>query len=186
MLAGPAREGVGFVVADVEDRGRRIDRPEPAEGERVPRAADVGEGLRASPKRLSPKYFYDEIGSRLFERITMQPEYYPTRTELGILREHASDIAQLLPARGALAEFGSGSSKKARLVLRAAPHLSAYVPVDISAEFLHEEAATLRSDFPALTIAPIAADFVKPFTLPSTVATPSRAGFFPGSTIGNF
>src|SRR5882724_2927298 len=75
-------------------------------------AADVIEGLTASPKRLAPKYFYDETGSRLFERITLLPEYYPTRVELGLLRQHASDIAQLLPAHGALVEFGSGSSKK--------------------------------------------------------------------------
>lgn len=165
----------------------RIARPiEPPDEATTAFAADVIEGLKANPKRLPPKYFYDETGSRLFERITMQPEYYPTRTELGILRQHASDIAQLLPARGALIEFGSGSSKKARLVLRASPHLSAYVPVDISAEFLHEEAALLRTDFPALTIAPIAADFVKPFTLPPSVGALPRAGFFPGSTIGNF
>jgi L-histidine N-alpha-methyltransferase len=149
-------------------------------------AADVIEGLMASPKRLPPKYFYDETGSRLFERITLLPEYYPTRVELGLLRQHASDIAQLLPAHGALVEFGSGSSKKARLLLRAAPHLAAYVPVDISAEFLREEAEGLRRDFPALTIAPVEADFLKPFQLPSTVATLPRAGFFPGSTIGNF
>ena len=128
----------------------RIARPiEPRDEATAAFAADVIEGLKANPKRLSPKYFYDETGSRLFERITMQPEYYPTRTELGILRQQASNIAQLLPARGALVEFGSGSSKKARLVLRAAPHLSAYVPVDISAEFLHEEARLLRYDFPA-------------------------------------
>ena len=165
----------------------RIARPiEPRDEATAAFAADVIEGLKANPKRLSPKYFYDETGSRLFERITMQPEYYPTRTELGILRQQASNIAQLLPARGALVEFGSGSSKKARLVLRAAPHLSAYVPVDISAEFLHEEARLLRYDFPALTIAPIAADFVKPFTLPAAVGALPRAGFFPGSTIGNF
>jgi dimethylhistidine N-methyltransferase len=165
----------------------RLARPiEPQDEATAAFAVDAIEGLRANPKHLSPKYFYDEEGSRLFERITMQPEYYPTRTELGILREHASDIAQLLPARGALVEFGSGSSKKARLVLRASPHLSAYVPVDISAEFLHEEAALLRYDFPALTIAPIVADFMQPFTLPSAVSTLPRAGFFPGSTIGNF
>lgn len=149
-------------------------------------AADVLQGLNATPKRLPPKYFYDETGSRLFERITMLPEYYPTRVELGILRRQASDIAQLLPAHGALVEFGSGSSKKVRLLLRAAPHLGAYVPVDISAEFQREEAAGLRRDFPALTIAPVAADFLQPFALPPSVATLPRAGFFPGSTIGNF
>jgi dimethylhistidine N-methyltransferase len=149
-------------------------------------AADVVEGLTASPKRLPPKYFYDEVGSRLFERITTLPEYYPTRVELGILRRYASDIAQLLPANGALVEFGSGSSRKVRLVLRAAPHLAAYVPVDISPEFLREEAEGMRLDFPALTIAPVVADFMKPFQLPSEIGTLPRAGFFPGSTIGNF
>lgn len=149
-------------------------------------AADVVEGLKATPKRLPPKYFYDEPGSRLFERITTLPEYYLTRVELGILRRHASDIAQLLPANGALVEFGSGSSRKVRLVLRAAPHLAAYVPVDISPEFLREEAEGMRLDFPALTIEPVVADFMKPFRLPPEVEKLPRAGFFPGSTIGNF
>ncbi len=92
----------------------------------------------------------------------------------------------MLPARGALVEFGSGSSKKVRLILRAAPHLSAYVPVDISAEFLREEADGLRMDFHALTIAPVEADFLQPFELPAAVGMLPRAGFFPGSTIGNF
>jgi dimethylhistidine N-methyltransferase len=165
---------------------RLVTPPEPQAATFAEFAADVIEGLKATPKRLSPKYFYDETGSRLFERITMQPEYYPTRLELGILRTHASDIAQLLPARGALIEFGSGSSKKARLILRASPHLSAYAPVDISAEFLQEEARGLRIDFPALTIAPVEADFLRPFALPTSVAALPRAGFFPGSTIGNF
>ena len=92
----------------------------------------------------------------------------------------------MLPANGALVEFGSGSSKKVRLLLRAAPHLAAYVPVDISAEFLREEAEGMRRDFPALTIAPVVADFMKPFQLPPEIGKFPRAGFFPGSTIGNF
>lgn len=160
--------------------------PSPHEEATAAFAAEVVAGLKASPKRLPPKFFYDETGSKLFDRITTLPEYYPTRVELGILRQHASDIAQLLPARGALIEFGSGSSRKARIVLRGAPHLSAYAPVDISPELLREEAQRMRYDFPALTIAPVEADFSQAFQLPSAVAMLPRAGFFPGSTIGNF
>src|SRR5580693_3950702 len=107
-------------------------------------ARDVIEGLTARPKRLSPNYFYDETGSRLFEEITALPEYYPTRCELAILRQHAADMARLLPPQTALIEFGSGSSRKARLLLDSAPAIAAYVPVDISAEWLSEEAARLR------------------------------------------
>jgi dimethylhistidine N-methyltransferase len=149
-------------------------------------AGDVLAGLTARPKRLPPKYFYDETGSRLFEEITALPEYYPTRTELSILKEHAGDIARLVPENAALIEFGSGSTRKARILLTAAPAISAYVPVDISPEMLAEEAASLRRDHPHLTVLPIAADFTKPFGLPKVVADLPRVGFFPGSTIGNF
>ena len=107
-------------------------------------ATDVVAGLTATPKRLSPKYFYDSAGSALFERITELPEYYPTRTEIGILNEHAGDIAALIPPGAALIEFGSGSSTKTRIILSAADKLGAYVPVDISAQFLQEHAAGLR------------------------------------------
>src|ERR1700748_56394 len=93
--------------------------------------ADVLEGLHAAPKYLAAKYFYDATGSRLFERITELPEYYPTRCEMRILRRQAGEIAKLIPQGAALVEFGSGSSKKARILLRAAPKLAAYVPVDI-------------------------------------------------------
>src|SRR5882757_103903 len=110
-------------------------------------AADVAVGLTATPKRLSPKYFYDRVGSELFERITELPEYYPTRTETAILTERAGDIAKLIQG-AALIEFGSGSSTKTRIVLREAKTLAAYVPVDISAEFLSHQAATLRAEFP--------------------------------------
>src|SRR5262249_8065360 len=95
-------------------------------------ARDVLAGLTARPKELAPKYFYDETGSQLFEQITELPEYYPTRSELTILREHAGEIALLIPAASALIEFGSGSSRKARILLDAAPAIKAYVPVDIS------------------------------------------------------
>lgn len=149
-------------------------------------AADVISGLTASPKRLSPKYFYDSRGSELFERITEQPEYYPTRCELEILRNHAADIAALVPEGAALIEFGSGSSMKTRLVLDAARQLAAYVPVEISGDFLQEQAEVLRAEYPRLSILPVAADFTAPFSLPAELQAMPRVGFFPGSTIGNF
>jgi dimethylhistidine N-methyltransferase len=149
-------------------------------------ARDLLTGLAERPKRLPPKYFYDAVGSRLFERITELPEYYPTRTEIGILADKAEAIASLIPEGAALVEFGSGSSAKVRLLLDKLDRLRAYVPVDISAEFLEEEAARLRREFPYLTVVPIAADFTTAFELPSSLREAPRAGFFPGSTIGNF
>jgi dimethylhistidine N-methyltransferase len=149
-------------------------------------ATDVVAGLTASPKRLPPKYFYDSVGSELFERITELPEYYPTRCEIEILRRHASEIADHIPPGGALIEFGSGSSTKTRYLLSAATSLAAYVPVDISAEFLQAQAGVLQREYPNVTMLPVAADFSRPFDLPASVASLPRAGFFPGSTIGNF
>ncbi|MBS3650431.1 L-histidine N(alpha)-methyltransferase [Pseudaminobacter sp. 19-2017] len=149
-------------------------------------AADVVAGLQATPKRIPSKYFYDTAGSLLFEEITQLPEYYPTRVERGILTENAEAIAKLLPAGRALIEFGNGSSAKTRIVLRAARELSAYVPVDIAAEFLEEQAKTLRLEFPSLNVLPVAADFTRAFDLPASLRTMPRVGFFPGSTIGNF
>jgi len=149
--------------------------------------ADVLEGMNAAPKYLPAKYFYDATGSRLFERITELPEYYPTRCEMRILRRQAGEIAKLIPQGAALVEFGSGSSKKARILLRAAPKLAAYVPVDICGEMIEQEAAELRPDFPQLKVLPVTADICKPFALPQEAkAAPARIGFFPGSTIGNF
>jgi dimethylhistidine N-methyltransferase len=149
-------------------------------------AADVVAGLTATPKRLSPKYFYDSIGSALFERITELPEYYPTRTEVGILNARAEEIAALIPPGAALIEFGSGSSTKTRIILSAADKLGAYIPVDISGQFLQQQAAELRREYPKLQVLPVAADFTQPFELPAAARTMPRAGFFPGSTIGNF
>jgi dimethylhistidine N-methyltransferase len=149
-------------------------------------AADVMAGLRATPKRIPSKYFYDTAGSLLFEEITQLPEYYPTRVEREILAENAEAIAELLPAGRALVEFGNGSSAKTRIVLRAARELSAYVPVDIAAEFLEEQAEALRLEFPSLNVLPVAADFTRAFELPDSLRTMPRVGFFPGSTIGNF
>jgi len=165
----------------------RSPRPQPQSAETSAFEADVLAGLGATPKRLPPKYFYDVIGSQLFERITELPEYYPTRCEMRILRDHARDIAKLVPQGTALIEFGSGSSKKARILLRAVPPLAAYVPVDICGEMIEQEALDLRPDFPGLKVLPVTADITQNFALPEPAkAAPVRVGFFPGSTIGNF
>jgi dimethylhistidine N-methyltransferase len=160
---------------------QKFEIPEPAS----PFAVDVLKGLKSAPKRISPKYFYDAKGSALFERITDLPEYYLTRSELRILQDNAAAIAAYIPPGSALVEFGSGSSKKTRYLLAAAPQLAAYVPVDICGEVLEEEAADLRKEFPKLSVVPVTADFTQPFDLPASVP-PTRVGFFPGSTIGNF
>jgi dimethylhistidine N-methyltransferase len=143
-------------------------------------------GLGDFPKWLSAKYFYDEAGSELFEEITRLPEYYPTRTELSILQDHAAEMSAYIPLSAALVEFGAGSSRKARIVIDAAPQLAAYVPVDISAAFLAQEAAAVRRDVPWLAVLPVAADFTRDFDLPQQIRSRPRVGFFPGSTIGNF
>jgi L-histidine Nalpha-methyltransferase len=149
-------------------------------------AADVIAGLSAKPKRLPPKYFYDLAGSALFERITQLPEYYPTRCELAILQSNAPAIASLFPPGCALIEFGSGSSRKARILLGAAATVEAYMPVDISGDFLQQDATQLRRDFPHLAVHPLVADFTQQFDIPPALAALPRVGFFPGSTIGNF
>jgi dimethylhistidine N-methyltransferase len=148
-------------------------------------AGDAIEGLSQPAKQLPPKYFYDAAGSELFEQITRLPEYYPTRTELGILRERGAEICQVLGQDAALVEFGAGSATKVRLLLERC-RFGAYVPVDISGDFLHAQARALRKDFPALNILPVTADFTAPFVLPSAVKDMAKVGFFPGSTIGNF
>jgi dimethylhistidine N-methyltransferase len=141
--------------------------------------------LSQHPKRLSPKYFYDAAGSELFEQITVLPEYYPTRTELGILRDRGDAIVAIIPTGAALVEFGAGATTKVRLLLQRS-RFAAYVPVDISGDFLKEQADGLRRDFPELAVHPVAADFTAPFALPEAVADMPKVGFFPGSTLGNF
>ena len=148
--------------------------------------ADALAGLSGRPKRLSAKYFYDAAGSALFEEITRLPEYYPTRTELGILSDRGAEIAAHVRGGAALVEFGSGSAVKIRSLLRHLPDLAAYVPVDVSGDFLRSEAQALAVDHPGLTVAPVEADFTKAFALPPVARGVPRAGFFPGSTIGNF
>src|ERR1700704_7001741 len=148
-------------------------------------ARDAIGDLSQHPKRLSPKYFYDATGSELFEAITRLPEYYPTRTELKILRDHGSEIAATIPNGAALVEFGAGATTKVRLLLESCD-FGAYVPVDISGDFLNAQADALRKDFPGLDVHPVAADFTAPFALPAEIAGMPKVGFFPGSTLGNF
>jgi L-histidine N-alpha-methyltransferase len=145
-------------------------------------------GLGEVPKTLPCKFFYDAEGSRLFDQICELPEYYPTRTELKLLADAAGEIAGLIGPRARLVEFGSGAGVKIRLLLNALDRPAAYVPVDISRDHLMMAAADLARDFPALQIAPICADYTKPFALPapSGLHPEITVGFFPGSTIGNF
>ncbi len=154
-----------------------------------PELADVRDevhtGLTATPRRLSPKFFYDERGSELFEAITHLPEYYPTRTEIGIFEAHLPEIAALLGRDALLVEYGSGSSRKIRLLLEAL-RPRAYMPVDISRDHLLEAAERLAADFPGLEIHAVCADLTAPLVLPWRPAGVPVAGFFPGSSIGNF
>jgi len=145
------------------------------------------DGLKQPEKMISPKYFYDERGSLLFEEITTLPEYYPTETELGIMRDNIDEIASLVGTQASLIEFGSGSSLKTRILLENLEELAVYVPVDISEELLLDSAHRLRGDFPDLEIIPVVADFTRNFALPNPTIMPQRnIVYFPGSTIGNF
>lgn len=146
---------------------------------------DLLAGLAESPKRASPKWFYDAEGSRLFEDITRLPEYYPTRQEAALLREVAPDWATRFGEGAALVEFGSGASEKTRIVLDAAPSLSAYVPIDISPDALDAAAKRIAGSYPALRVEPLVGDFMALDALPATIGEGRRFGFFPGSTIGN-
>jgi L-histidine Nalpha-methyltransferase len=146
--------------------------------------ADVLAGLAQQPKAIPARWFYDDEGSRLFEEITQLPEYYPTRAESEILRSAGADFARLIAPGRAVVEFGSGSSLKTPLLLGCiAP--AAYVPLDISGDFLRASAAELGGKFPSLAIHPLEADFMRPVRLPEAVTDLPKLGFFPGSTIGN-
>src|SRR3981081_1806649 len=148
-------------------------------------ASAVIDGLSQHPKRLSPKYFYDATGSELFEQITLLPEYYPTRTELSILRDRGSAIAAIVPKGAALVDCGASATTRVRVLWKEGA-FGAFVPVDISGDFLKAQADALRKDFPALDVYPVAADFTAPFALPEPVQAMPKLGFFPGSTLGNF
>jgi L-histidine Nalpha-methyltransferase len=140
-------------------------------------------GLAARPRAIPARWFYDEAGSEIFEEITRIPEYYPTRAEQALLDAHAAEMATACDAC-AIVEYGSGASVKTRTLLRAA-RPAAYVPIDISGDFLRVTADALRGDFPGLAIYPVEADFSESIALPAEVAAMPKLGFFPGSTIGN-
>jgi dimethylhistidine N-methyltransferase len=161
---------------------------------RTPAAAalrdEVLAGLRATRKTLHPKLFYDAAGAALFERITTLPEYYPTRTELAILRARAPEVAALAGPRAALVEYGSGAGAKVRLLLdafaAAGTPAAAYVPIDISREQLAHVAAELAADYPGVPVRPVCADYTGAVHVPDLPRRARRVAFFPGSTIGNF
>jgi L-histidine N-alpha-methyltransferase len=144
-------------------------------------------GLSNVPKSLPCKFFYDARGSALFEAICEVPEYYLTRTELGILETHAPAIAERIGPYCRLIELGSGASRKVRLLLNALEMPLAYIPVDISRDFLRGAAASIAADFPDLEVVAVCTDYTRPFALPSISGPAGKCvGFFPGSTIGNF
>lgn len=148
---------------------------------------EIVDGLSGEVKKISPKYFYDQRGSQLFDEITRLPEYYLTATELGIMRDNMDEICALVGNRASLIEFGSGSSLKTRLLLDHLSALATYVPVDISGDYLHACAAQIRDEYPHVDVLPMVADFTQHFQLPSPAITPVRnIVYFPGSTIGNF
>ena len=145
---------------------------------------DVLAGLSAPIPAVPARWLYDRRGSELFEQITALPEYYPTRAERALLELYCPEVAEIAGRGDAVVEFGSGSSAKTPILLRAVEP-AAYVPIDISGEFLRDSAAALQQDFPDLPIYPVEGDFMKPIALPAEVARSTRLGFFPGSTIGN-
>jgi dimethylhistidine N-methyltransferase len=148
---------------------------------------DVLAGLSGPHKTLPPKYFYDERGARLFERICELEEYYPTRTETRILRSGAPEIATTLGTGFRLVEFGSGSGIKTRILLENLRGLKSYIPVDISREQLVHYAISVSELFPELEVVPVCADYTAEWALPDPVGPlPRTVAFFPGSTIGNF
>ena len=143
--------------------------------------------LECQPRSISPKYFYDVPGSALFEQICDLPEYYPTRTEIGILEINAKAIAQQMGPGAEIVEFGAGSLRKVRILLDAADAPARYVPIDISGEHMTQAADVLRYDYPGLQVEPVVGDYTQALTLPPALqGAGRRIGFFPGSTIGNF
>ena len=149
--------------------------------------ADVRRGLAARPRKLSPKWFYDDAGALLFERIMQLEEYYPTRTELVILQRHAAELATLIGPRARVVEFGSGSGAKTKVVLERLQEPASYLPIDISRRQLLAFADSVSAAFPGLEVLPVCADYTGEVRLPASDARPARTvAFFPGSTIGNF
>ena len=148
-------------------------------------ADDLRAGLRARPRAVPPKWFYDASGSLLFERICELPEYYPTRTELALLDRHAAEMAECIGPGAEIVEFGAGASRKIGKLLSALQQPAGFTPVDISGEHLVAAAERLRAEHPALAVRPVAGDYtIDGLQLPAPVGR--RVGFYPGSSIGNF
>ena len=145
----------------------------------------LAEGLSGADKAIPCRFLYDAAGSALFDQICLLDEYYPTRTEMGILRRRAGEMAELAGPDCELIELGGASSQKARILLDALERPGAYVPIDISRDHLRAETRKLSQERPGLKIHAVCADYAKPFALPDTGAAGRRLGFFPGSTIGN-
>ncbi len=142
-------------------------------------------GLSAPIPAVPARWLYDRRGSELFDEITRLPSYYPTATETALLKEILPDVASRIPHGMAVVEFGAGSATKTPLLLEAI-HPAAYVPVDISGDYLRESASEVAERFPQISVEPVVADFAREFDLPSSIASLPKLGFFPGSTIGNF
>ena len=149
-------------------------------------AGSILTGLRRDQKTIESKWLYDAHGSKLFDRITTLDEYYPTRTETNILKSRADGLNSKLSPETVLVEIGSGSSHKTRILLDALSHITAYIPVDISAEHLSAAASSLSDDYQTLDVAPLVADFTEQIAIPDVYAEKPKVLFFPGSTIGNF
>lgn len=147
--------------------------------------SEVTTGLMRTPKAIPPKFFYDELGSRLFEQICMTPEYYPTRTEQKILRDNAEEIASKIGKHAYVIEPGSGSCEKIKLLLDTLQP-KAYVPMDISKDFLQASAQAISEEYPWLDVHAACIDFTQPLDLPFCPADARKLAFFPGSSIGNF
>ena len=146
---------------------------------------DIIQGLSATEPYIQPKYFYDETGSKLFEQICTSQEYYPTRTEVSIIRDNIGDLVENLGRECLLIEPGSGDSYKVRLLLDALRPV-AYLPIDISRRYLQDEAQKLAAEFTWLNVHAVCADFTGKLELPYHVEATNKVAFFPGSTIGNF
>lgn len=147
--------------------------------------AEILQGLERSPRRIAPKYFYDDTGSHLFEAICRQPEYYPPHAERAILAQHLGDFAEACGPVRVLVEPGSGNCRKVRTLLkRLRP--SVYVPIDISCGHLRAAATQLAQVYPWLAVRPLCSDYCHGFDLPAHLPSGPRLGFYPGSSIGNF
>jgi len=146
----------------------------------------VIEGLSNGAKQIPCRFLYDARGSELFEEITELDEYYPTRTEIGLLQNYGAEIGEMAGPGCALVEFGSGSSRKTRILIDHLEEIAAYVPIDIADEALNEAADRLETHYPELDVLPVHADFNQDIDLPDRINGTPKLGFFPGSTIGNF